>query len=80
MEFAIGSRLKELRKTKGMSISELAERSGVSTGLISQIERDLVVPSVVNLSLVGDHFPGVAIPALEGDPDQVQDVPPGGRR
>ena len=29
MEFAIGSRLKELRKTKGMSISELAERSGV---------------------------------------------------
>ena len=49
MEFAIGSRLKELRKTKGMSISELAERSGVSTGLISQIERDLVVPSVVNL-------------------------------
>ena len=51
MEFAIGSRLKELRKTKGMSISELAERSGVSTGLISQIERDLVVPSVVKRAI-----------------------------
>lgn len=49
MEFSIGTRLKELRKTKGMSITELAERSGVSTGLISQIERNLVVPSVVNL-------------------------------
>ena len=49
MEFSIGTRLKELRKTKGMSITELAERSGVSTGLISQIERDLVAPSVVSL-------------------------------
>ena len=49
MEFPIGARLKELRKTKGLSITELAEKSGVSTGLISQIERDLVVPSVVNL-------------------------------
>lgn len=49
MDFPIGSRLKELRKNKGMSIAELAERSSVSTGLISQIERDLVVPSVVNL-------------------------------
>lgn len=49
MEFAIGSRLKELRKQKGFSISDLAEKSAVSTGLISQIERDMVVPSVVNL-------------------------------
>lgn len=49
MEFAIGSRLKELRKSKGMSITDLAGRSNVSTSLISQIERDLVVPSVVNL-------------------------------
>lgn len=49
MEFSIGTRLKELRKTKRLSITELAEKSGVSTGLISQIERNLVVPSVVNL-------------------------------
>lgn len=32
-----------------MSLSVLSERSGVSTGLISQIERDLVAPSVVSL-------------------------------
>ena len=49
MELEIGARLKTLRKNKGMSIAELAEQSGVSTGLISQIERDMVVPSVVNL-------------------------------
>ena len=49
MEFPIGTRLKDLRKSKGMSIAELSEKSNVSTGLISQIERNLVVPSVVNL-------------------------------
>jgi len=32
-----------------MNLAELAEKSGVSIGLISQIERDLVAPSVVSL-------------------------------
>lgn len=45
----IGSRLRRLRKERRMSLSVLSERSGVSTGLISQIERDLVAPSVVSL-------------------------------
>ena len=49
MEFEIGSRLKELRKSKRINITELAELANVSTGLISQIERNMVVPSVVNL-------------------------------
>jgi transcriptional regulator with XRE-family HTH domain len=45
----IGSRLRKLRKERHMSLSVLAEKSGVSTGLISQIERELVAPSVVSL-------------------------------
>ncbi|MDD3394111.1 MAG: cupin domain-containing protein [Anaerotignum sp.] len=49
MDFQIGSRLKELRNKKKFSIAELSKASDVSTGLISQIERDLVVPSVVSL-------------------------------
>ncbi|AMJ40183.1 MULTISPECIES: cupin domain-containing protein [Anaerotignum] len=49
MDFQIGSRLKELRNKKKLSIAELSKISEVSTGLISQIERDLVVPSVVSL-------------------------------
>ena len=48
-EFQIGSRLKKLRKESGLSMAELSAKSGVSVGLISQIERDIVVPSVVNL-------------------------------
>lgn len=45
----IGSRLRKLRKEKHMSLTVLAEKSSVSTGLISQIERGLVAPSVVSL-------------------------------
>ena len=45
----IGSRLRRRRKEKGLSIATLAERSGVSTGLISQIERDMVSPTVVSI-------------------------------
>ena len=48
-ELKIGSRLRKLRKEIGISIADLSLKSGVSTGLISQIERDMVVPSVVSL-------------------------------
>ena len=41
-----GNKIRVLRKSKNMSIKELAEKSDLSTGLISQIERDLVSPSV----------------------------------
>ncbi len=49
MNVNIGIKVHELRKAKNLSISDLSKKSGVSTGLISQIERDKVVPSVVNL-------------------------------
>ena len=44
-----GSRLRELRKNKNISIAELSKLSDVSTGLISQIEREMVIPSVVSI-------------------------------
>ena len=49
MEILIGKKLKQLRTEKKLSIAELSRLSEVSTGLISQIERDLVVPSVTSL-------------------------------
>ena len=49
MDFNMGQKVKQLRKLKGLSILQLSEISGVSTGLISQIERDLVVPTVVSI-------------------------------
>lgn len=47
MNIDIGSKIREIRKSKQLSIAELAEMTGLSTGIISQIERDLVTPSVV---------------------------------
>lgn len=44
-----GSKLRALRNEKQMSIAKLSAVSDVSTGLISQIERDLVVPSALIL-------------------------------
>lgn len=47
MNIDIGAKIREIRKSKQLSIAELAEKTGLSTGIISQIERDLVTPSVV---------------------------------
>lgn len=45
-ERRVGARLRALRLAKRLSISGLAELAGVSTGMVSQIERDLSNPSV----------------------------------
>ncbi len=45
----IGEKIRKLRKDKGINISDLAKIANLSTGLISQIERNLVVPSVTSL-------------------------------
>ena len=49
MDIDLGKKIKALRTKAGLSIKELAEKSSVSTGLISQIENDKVVPSVTAL-------------------------------
>jgi transcriptional regulator with XRE-family HTH domain len=49
---SIGSRLKSLRKLYDLSIIELAERAGVSPGLISQIENDKTVPLLDTLDKI----------------------------
>ncbi len=42
----IGSRIRELRHKKGLSVTELARRAGVSKSMISQVEREDANPSV----------------------------------
>lgn len=49
MDIDIGSKIKGIRKEKGISIAELSKNSGVSAGLISQVERNAVNPSVATL-------------------------------
>lgn len=44
-----GSRIREMRKRKGLTLKEVAEATGYTIGHISQIERDLKSPSLVAL-------------------------------
>lgn len=45
----IGSKLKELRVLKGLTQEELADRSELTKGFISQLERDRTSPSIATL-------------------------------
>ncbi len=46
----IGSKIKELRVVNGLTQEELADRTELSKGFISQLERDLTSPSISTLS------------------------------
>lgn len=62
----IGNRLKELRVLKGLTQEELADRSELSKGFISQLERNLTSPSIATLmdilqclgTTIGEFFIG----------------------
>lgn len=46
----IGNKLKQLRIKNGLTLEELASRSELSKGFLSQVERDLTSPSIDTLS------------------------------
>ena len=48
----IGARIRAVRKEKGWTLEALASNSGLSTGLLSQVERDLTTLSIVSLSAI----------------------------
>ncbi len=43
-EIKVGERIRALREQKGLSLQEMAERSGYSSALLSQIENHLISP------------------------------------
>lgn len=49
---SLGARLRRRRKVRGLSLKEVARRAEVSTGLISQVERGLTMPSVRSLGAI----------------------------
>lgn len=67
----IGRAIKDLRTRRGMTLEELAEKSGCSPGFISQLERHQAAPSIVTLFAIAevlgvkvtDFFPDVTNPA-----------------
>lgn len=50
----LGMRIREKRLEQGMSIKELASRTGLTSGFISQIERNQTEPSITSLRKVSE--------------------------
>lgn len=51
---SIGSRLRELRLHRNISLTDLAKEIGVTTGQLSHIEKDRSFPSMENLIMLAD--------------------------
>ena len=70
----VGSRLRQERERRGMSLRELARRVGVSPSLVSQIELDRVNPSVSTLYALVSEL-GMTMSDAFGDGAQAQPAP-----
>ncbi|MBC3189594.1 helix-turn-helix transcriptional regulator [Pseudonocardia sp. C8] len=49
---AVGERIRRTREERGLSVRELAARSALSAGLISQVERGITDPSLQTLRVI----------------------------
>ncbi|MCH3963907.1 MAG: XRE family transcriptional regulator [Clostridium sp.] len=50
----IGEKVKELRNKKGLTLKDMSEKTGLSTGFLSQFERGITTIAVENLSNIAD--------------------------
>ncbi len=65
-DMKLGSKIRRLRKLRGLTIEELAEKADLTKGFISQLERDLTVPSVTTLKQILDVL-GVTLSSFFSD-------------
>ena len=56
MEYNIGSKIKELRKARNLTLQDVARETGFSPALISQIENNNVSPPIATLSKIARFF------------------------
>lgn len=69
----IGKRIQQLRKDKGLSLSELAERAGVAKSYLSSIEREIQSnPSVQFLEKVASVLQVPVDTFLYPNPEEVE--------
>ena len=69
----VGSRLRELRELRGISMRSLAEKSGLSANALSMIERGKTSPSVSTLYKLADAL-GISITAFFGNQAEKQQI------
>ena len=65
-EVRVGERIKALREEKGLSLKDLADRTGFSTALLSQMENHLLSPSLGTLIKLARAF-GVRVGDFLGE-------------
>ena len=66
---SLGKRLRTRRKALGLTLEQVAQATGLSTGFVSLVERDLATPSIASVS-------GLAA-ALSASMGEFLDSPPG---
>jgi transcriptional regulator with XRE-family HTH domain len=66
---AIGGRVRHGRNSRGWTLDQLAERSGVSRRMLVSIEQGAANPSIATLLLISDAL-GIGLPALVELDDQ----------
>ena len=73
----VGRRIKRLRQSQSVTVQELAKRSAISSGYLSEVERGLSAVSIDKLMQIADGL-GVGLESLldgadtEANPDAVQ--------
>ncbi|MEZ5840866.1 MAG: cupin domain-containing protein [Hyphomicrobiales bacterium] len=70
MEFDVGKRLREVRMAAGMTQRQLAERAGVTHGMISMVEQNRNSPSVASLRKILGGIPMTMADFFEPEQDQ----------
>jgi len=71
----LGARIRQLRRVRKLTLAELAAMAGISIGTLSQVERDLVSPTVRTLFSLGGAL-GVAPAWLIESPTEGDDHSP----
>ena len=55
-EYNIGAKIKELRTTQKMTLQDVANVTGFSTSLLSQIENNIISPPIATLAKIANFF------------------------
>lgn len=79
MSLSLGKKISELRKEKGITQEELADKLGVSPQAVSKWENDLSCPDIMSLPDIADIF-GITIDELFGKTKQKLTLQPSDQR
>jgi len=71
---SLGAKIRQHRKARGLTLTEMAEQCGISPSFLSQIERDKANPSVATLKTIARVF-GVSLGSFFEEKDSTGEHP-----